>query len=196
MADTAIPQMQYPSDPALTFNADVLEHDLLEAVEAFTTNLQVESVMRLFGRNVVTEIAAARRVVQERLSSPFAIMVVGDFKRGKSTLINALVGQDVAPVDVQPETISINRIEYADEFTARIQTKDGGEATLAREDLKRERLEPILQRLPAPLRHLRVGVPAETLRRVTFIDTWSGWTRLCMCCRLPLRCRGPNRISC
>lgn len=171
MADTAIPQMQHPSDPALTFNADVLEHDLLEAVEAFTTSLQVESLMRLFGRNVVTEIAAARRVVQERLASPFAIMVVGDFKRGKSTLINALVGQEVAPVDVQPETISINRIEYAQEFSARVQTKDGGEAILGREDLKRERLEPLLQRLAAPLRHLRVGVPAETLRRVTFIDT-------------------------
>ena len=43
---------------------------------------------------------------------------MGDFKRGKSTLINALTGQDVAPVDVQPETMSINRIEYAEEFIA------------------------------------------------------------------------------
>src|SRR5581483_6400187 len=94
-----------------------------------------------------------------------------DFKRGKSTLINALVGQEVAPTDVAPETMSINRIEYADEFTARLQSKDGGEATIRRDDLRRERLEPLLRRLPSPLRHLRVGVPVPALRNVTFIDT-------------------------
>jgi tRNA U34 5-carboxymethylaminomethyl modifying GTPase MnmE/TrmE len=158
-------------EPVLTYSAEILDRELLEASEDFTVTFQAESLARLFGKAVTKEIAAAHRGVKERLSSPFSIMVVGDFKRGKSTLINALVGQEVAPVDVQPETLSINRIEYAEEFTARLQSKDGGEATLAREDLKRERLEPLLRRLATPLRHLRIGVPADLLKKVTLVDT-------------------------
>jgi tRNA U34 5-carboxymethylaminomethyl modifying GTPase MnmE/TrmE len=160
-----------PGGLELTYSAEVLDKELLAAAEDFTNSLQVDNVGRLFGKSVMSRIGAAKRTVEERLSSPFSIMVSGDFKRGKSTLINALVGEALAPVDVQPETISINRIEYSDEFSARIQSKDGGVAAIAREDLKRERLEPIFARLSAPLRHLRVGAPVEMLRRVTLIDT-------------------------
>ena len=155
----------------LTYSAEILDKDLLAAAEDFAACMQPEIATSLFGRKGMSQIAAARRAVEDRLASPFSIMVVGDFKRGKSTLINALVGQAVAPVDVQPETISINRIEYAEEFTARVQTKDGGLATIAREDLKRERLQPLLRGMPAPLRHLRVGAPRDMLRKVTLIDT-------------------------
>jgi len=154
-----------PGGLELTYSAEVLDKELLAAAEDFTNSLQVDNVGRLFGKSVMSRIGAAKRTVEERLSSPFSIMVSGDFKRGKSTLINALVGEALAPVDVQPETISINRIEYSDEFSARIQSKDGGVAAIAREDLKRERLEPIFARLSAPLRHLRVGAPVEMLRR-------------------------------
>jgi GTPase SAR1 family protein len=162
------------SDPGgleLTYSAEVLDKELLAAAEDFCASLPAGSVARLFGKNVMSRIAAARRTVEERLISPFSIMVCGDFKRGKSTLINALVGEALAPVDVQPETISINRIEYAEHFAAFLQSKDGGAAAIAREDLKRERLEPLLERLSAPLRHLRIAAPAEMLRRVTLIDT-------------------------
>src|SRR5208283_3640378 len=125
----------------------------------------------LLGMTVMNRIGTAPRVLQERLASPFTIMFAGDFKRGKSTLINALLSEAVAPVDVEPETISINRMEYSDVFTARVQGKDGAEATIAREDLKRERLEPLLKRLSTPPRHLRIGVPAAILRKTTLIDT-------------------------
>jgi hypothetical protein len=156
---------------ALVYNAEDLERELLAASEDFTHSMQSEPVARLFAKGVNAEIAAAHRAVKDHLASPFSIMIAGDFKRGKSTLINALVGQEVAPVDVQPETMSINRLEHADTFRAFLQSADGGQATLAREDLKRERLEPLLRRLSTPLRHLRIGAPAEMLRRVTLIDT-------------------------
>ncbi len=155
----------------LKYSAEVLDKELIRAAEDFAACMQPDIATSLFGRKGMGQIAAARRAVEDRLASPFSVMVVGDFKRGKSTLINALVGQAVAPVDVQPETMSINRIEYADEFTARIQTQDGGEATIAPDDLKRERLQPMLRGMPAPLRHLRVGAPREMLRKVTLIDT-------------------------
>ncbi len=44
--------------------------------------------------------AARRRVVEDR----FNLVVLGEFKRGKSTLINALLGRDLLPVGVVPLT--------------------------------------------------------------------------------------------
>ncbi len=38
------------------------------------------------------------------VSGRFYLVVIGLFKRGKSTLINALIGQEIAPVDVTPLT--------------------------------------------------------------------------------------------
>src|SRR5690242_13772945 len=103
----------------LVYSADVLERELLGHAEECSVGLDSGNPVELFGRDLARQIAGAGRSLHERLSSAFSIMIVGDFKRGKSTLINALVGQDVAPTDVAPETMSINRIEYADEFTAR-----------------------------------------------------------------------------
>ncbi|HEX5154014.1 MAG TPA: dynamin family protein [Parafilimonas sp.] len=42
----------------------------------------------------------------------FYIVVVGLFKRGKSTLINALLGKDITPVSVTPLTAIVSVIDY------------------------------------------------------------------------------------
>lgn len=42
----------------------------------------------------------------------FSIGVVGEFKRGKSTLINALLGKEVLPADVLPCSATLNRVTY------------------------------------------------------------------------------------
>ena len=42
----------------------------------------------------------------------FSIAVVGEFKRGKSTFINALLGKEILPADIAPATAVVNRITY------------------------------------------------------------------------------------
>ena len=44
----------------------------------------------------------------------FRVAVIGEFKRGKSTLINAIIGAEVLPADIVPATATINRITYGD----------------------------------------------------------------------------------
>ena len=44
----------------------------------------------------------------EDLLSPLKIMIVGEGKSGKSTLLNALVGREVAQVNDEPKTWCIN----------------------------------------------------------------------------------------
>jgi hypothetical protein len=45
-------------------------------------------------------------------SDTFRIAVVGEFKRGKSTLINALMGREILPADVLPCSATVNRVTY------------------------------------------------------------------------------------
>ena len=51
--------------------------------------------------------------MQQRLEEDvFRIAIVGEFKRGKSTLINALLGQEILPSDVLPCSANLNRVTY------------------------------------------------------------------------------------
>lgn len=43
----------------------------------------------------------------------FTVAVVGEFSRGKSTFVNALIRQDILPMDVLPETAVLQVVEYA-----------------------------------------------------------------------------------
>jgi len=65
------------------------------------------------------------------LRSPLKVMIVGEGKSGKSTLLNALVGADVADVDDEPKTWCINlytKTERKEEYAELVYT-DGIEET-------------------------------------------------------------------
>jgi len=55
----------------------------------------------------------------------FEVAIVGEFKRGKSTLINALLGQEVLPADVLPATATLNRVTYSEEPYVMVEYKNG-----------------------------------------------------------------------
>ena len=55
----------------------------------------------------------------------FEVAIVGEFKRGKSTLINALLGQDVLPADVLPATATLNRVTYSETPYVVVEYKNG-----------------------------------------------------------------------
>ncbi|MBQ3162630.1 MAG: dynamin family protein [Oscillospiraceae bacterium] len=57
----------------------------------------------------------------------FEVAIVGEFKRGKSTLINALLGQEVLPADVLPATATLNRVTYSEEPYVMVEYKNGAE---------------------------------------------------------------------
>lgn len=48
----------------------------------------------------------------------FKVLVIGEFKRGKSTVINALLGEEVLPAFATPCTAVINEIKYGEEKRA------------------------------------------------------------------------------
>jgi GTP-binding protein EngB required for normal cell division len=68
------------------------------------------------------EIAALRdRLTASRLR----VLVAGEAKRGKSTLINALLGRDVLPAGVTPLTAVTTTVRYGDDERAEVRFLDG-----------------------------------------------------------------------
>lgn len=60
----------------------------------------VDTTARVAGALGRPDLAAELRAVRERLLDPaFTVLVIGEFKQGKSSLVNALLGAAVCPVD-------------------------------------------------------------------------------------------------
>jgi ribosome biogenesis GTPase A len=51
-------------------------------------------------------------VIERVENDSFTVAVVGEFKRGKSTFINALLGVSVLPTDILPCSATLNRVSY------------------------------------------------------------------------------------
>ena len=78
----------------------------------------------LLAEGAVRDLAAARaRVAEDR----FNLVVLGEFKRGKSTLINALLGRAVLPTGVIPLTSVVTAIGAGDRDRLVISYSDGRE---------------------------------------------------------------------
>lgn len=74
--------------------------------------------------------------VKERLeSNRFHLVVLGQFKRGKTTLINALLGADLLPTAVVPLTSIITMIRYGRNFGATVFFNDGKTKNIALDEL-------------------------------------------------------------
>ena len=65
------------------------------------------------------------RAVAQGLGQPVRLAVVGPVKRGKSTLVNALLREPVASVGVLETTYTVNELYYADSRRLRVSYRDG-----------------------------------------------------------------------
>jgi len=66
----------------------------------------------------------ARELAARISEGRFYVACVGQFKRGKSTLINALIGEPVLPVGFIPVTAVPTVIRYGEELKARLKDRD------------------------------------------------------------------------
>lgn len=72
----------------------------------------------------------------DRMASQlYRAAVIGEFKRGKSSIINALLGTEVLPTSVLPMTAVITRVIYGEEKRIMIRYKNGSEEEATIEQL-------------------------------------------------------------
>jgi ribosome biogenesis GTPase A len=58
-----------------------------------------------------------------------SVVVLGEFNHGKSTVVNALLGEEILPTGITPTTAVITHLVHGDEPKAEIQPPRGGERT-------------------------------------------------------------------
>jgi len=102
----------------------------------------------------------------------FYVACVGQFKRGKSTLINALIGQPVLPTGFIPVTAVPTVIRFGERANARVRTHNGAWTDIAISELKQYVTEELNPENHKGVQGVEVFVPSPLLASgMCFVDT-------------------------
>ncbi|MDF2540657.1 MAG: hypothetical protein K0S47_375 [Herbinix sp.] len=75
--------------------------------------------------NLNGNVASIDETLEKLANDSFDVAIIGEFKRGKSTLINALLGKEILPSDVLPTTATLNRVTYGITPCVSVKYKNG-----------------------------------------------------------------------
>jgi hypothetical protein len=145
--------------------------DMLAEMRGLEMRLHGGRVAQAIGQTILDRVRKASAAIAERAESPFRLCVLGEFNRGKSTLVNALLGEQIAPVDPLPETITVNRFTQAAGFSAEMRLAGGGRIALRPEHLPRSALLPIVEAAPSEPLGIDVQLPNALLKDLMLVDT-------------------------
>jgi tetratricopeptide (TPR) repeat protein len=124
----------------------------------------------LAGRSDLSELGVEVGRIREDYDKPLLLTVMGEFNAGKSTFINALVGEPVAPMGITPTTATINLLKYGPERKVRVFHRSGTVKELEYEALAGW-LKSLSRQVAAEVRQVEILYPAEFLTRVNLVDT-------------------------
>ena len=75
-----------------------------------------------------TSVVQAMTKLQQELQDDYCnVVVLGEFSRGKSTFVNALLGTELIPMNVLQETACINKLVYSETPYVKVVYRDGNE---------------------------------------------------------------------
>ncbi|HXW89612.1 MAG TPA: dynamin family protein [Terriglobales bacterium] len=142
-------------------------------------NGAVDGASRLLRLAAWAEDLGASRIEQEArdlagriAEGRFYVACIGQFKRGKSTLINALIGDPVLPVGFTPVTAVPTVVRFGELRRARIQGQDGSWQDVSVTDLDQYVSEGCNAENRKGVRGVEVFVPSPLLAAgMCFVDT-------------------------
>jgi GTPase SAR1 family protein len=116
----------------------------------------------------------ARELLARLAADRFTLAVVGQFSRGKSTLMNAILGHPYLPVGALPMTSVVTRVAYGSRPRVTVRRRGGSGVPIetSLEDLARFVAQSSMQREERQVVSADVEVPVEVLRLgFSFVDT-------------------------
>ena len=134
---------------------------LLAAVPTRVMGLPMEGV-----GEALAQVIAAR----ERLARPLTIAIMGEFSAGKSTFVNALLGEAVAPMGVLPTTTTINVFRRGPSGGGRVHYRDGHLETLGADEIQKY-LHGLDTSEAAKIRHVEIERTGARLGDAAVVDT-------------------------
>ncbi len=118
---------------------------------------------------IAGELALVRRDLQ---ATQFTVGIFGLIKRGKSTLLNGLIGREVSSMHVTPETAVPVYVSYGDQPAATVHLADGTTRHLAVEEVEQYTSQKHNHQNHLGVTHVEQQVPVGFLRNGTrLIDT-------------------------
>ncbi|MCB9558648.1 MAG: dynamin family protein [Deltaproteobacteria bacterium] len=124
----------------------------------------------LAGHQGLEQLSARATALQHEYDRPLLVAVMGEFNAGKSTFVNALIGEEIAPMGITPTTATINLLKYGEQRSARVVWRDDRERWINWQDIGRY-LSQLPQDQARAIRVVELLYPAEHLLRVNVVDT-------------------------
>jgi tetratricopeptide (TPR) repeat protein len=119
---------------------------------------------------VLTGLSVEAARIQEVFDRPLLVTVMGEFSSGKSTFVNALIGETVAPMGVTPTTATINVLKYGARRAGRVVWRDDREQLLEWSEVA-SFLSGLDRDRASAIRWVEILYPSEELLRVNVVDT-------------------------
>jgi Dynamin family len=118
-------------------------------------------------------IASDARATAERIADGrFYVACVGQFKRGKSTLLNALMGKPILPSGIVPVTTVPTILRFGEHYRARVRLQRGKWADIAADQIEQYVSEKENPQNKKGVAGIEVFVPSTLLSRgLCFVDT-------------------------
>jgi ribosome biogenesis GTPase A len=113
----------------------LLEHHKQAKREIIARFQQLADVAEAVGMTTLSRDIRNTRIPKLE-AERFHLVVLGEFNHGKSTFVNALLGQDVLPTGITPTTASINHVVYADAPRAHVKLLSGSDTQIDPGQLK------------------------------------------------------------
>ncbi|MCR5022296.1 dynamin family protein [Ruminococcus sp.] len=152
-------------------NVMAADENISTVREQLSEIIEDDKIAEILGRECVEQLKEFRALVDKRREEPFTLVILGDFKRGKSTIINALLGKKIAPINVTPETYTINEISFGHTQTVEAILENGQRVPLVLEDITRENLEKRMKLFPAKISCVQIKDNAPILKNIRIVDT-------------------------
>ena len=115
--------------------------------------------------HISEQIKESLNLLIDTLNEPPLIAVIGQFSSGKSTFLNALLGQDILPSGLTPVTAKAVRLKFAKIPLLSVKFINGSESLLASSDLAE------LNKLGEQVSGMTLYAPSKILKEINFIDT-------------------------
>ena len=110
---------------------------VLELNEKFQEIIEKNNVKEKV-RQIQKPISGLNNQIENIKKDKFVLMIAGEAKSGKSTFINAYLGEDILPMDVRQCTSSIIEIKYGTEFFLAAEYADGRKSEIkGRDDISK-----------------------------------------------------------
>ena len=111
--------------------------------------------------------------VEKKLKeNKFNLVVLGQFKRGKTTFVNAILGKRLLPSAVLPLTSIVTVIEYGETQSVKVHFLDGSVKEIPPEDIKLYVTEKENPKNEKNVKFVHVYYPAELLKKgIILVDT-------------------------